>query len=135
MSETLKYVERCTGANHNGEAWIGFAEESKSGRTIYFNGSAYELTKGGGSPGNSFDVEAGGFYWISGVKKRGTNRHWAGSGRIMISKDAVEAFLETTGADQLDSSIYEVVESFSKTDKDRIRKLQNESPYDEDDAV
>ena len=135
MARLLKYVERCTGANHNGEAWIGFAETSKSGRTVYFNGRAYALTTGGGSAGNAYDVETNELYWISGVKKRGTNRHWAGSGRIAVSEDAVPALLERIGAAGIDASVYEVVDSFPKADKERFRELLNESYRDEVDAV
>jgi len=40
--------------------------------------------KGGGIYGNYICVETGDEYWISGVKKRDSNRHWAGSGRVTI---------------------------------------------------
>jgi hypothetical protein len=93
------------------------------------------LTTGGGVIGNAFDVETRDFYWISGVKKRGTNRHWAGSGRVSVSEDAVQALLELKGWAELDDFEYDVVPSFPSTDKDRIRDLLNESIYDEIDAV
>ena len=64
--------------------------------------------------------------------KRGTNRHWAGSGRISIESPAVEEYLQITGAGELDLSTFEVVDPFPKTDRERIRKLLNE-PLDQDD--
>ncbi len=134
MTKILKYVELCTGANHAGPAWIGFAESSKSGRTVYFNGRAFALTKGPFGFGNSYDLESGDAYWISGVKKRGSNRHWAGAGRISISRDAVPAFLELTGSNDIDDSLYEVVDSFPETDKARFRELLNESWREDGDA-
>ena len=135
MSRTLKYVELCTGTDHNGPAWIGFAETSRSGRMVYFNGRAYARTTGGGVVGNAYDVESREFVWISGVKKRETNRHVFGSGRTSVSEDAVEALLQLKGWTELDESEYDVVPSFPPTDKERIRQLLNESICDEVDAV
>jgi hypothetical protein len=34
----------------------------------------------GGGPGNYCDVDTDEDFWVSGVKKVGTDRHWAGSG-------------------------------------------------------
>ena len=33
------------------------------------------------------DVETGEEFWVSGVKKDGTDRHWAGSGAVEIDDD------------------------------------------------
>ncbi len=134
MTKLLRYVERCTGASHNGDAWIGYAETSKSGRTVYFNGRAFGRATGGGVSGNHYDVESGEEYWISGVKKRGTNRHWAGSGPIRIESIAVAEYLDLTGSSEIDTNVLEVVPLFPETDKDRIRELLNEPLDLEDDA-
>ena len=61
-------------------AAVGEVSFSKSGRTAYFNGKAFHRVKG--ICGNYQCVEDGDEYWISGVKTRGTNRHWAGGGPI-----------------------------------------------------
>ncbi|MGI9495688.1 MAG: hypothetical protein ACR2NK_06545 [Mariniblastus sp.] len=53
MPRSLKYIERCTGASHRGDAWIGFVETPKNGRTFYFNGRAYARAIGGGISGNT----------------------------------------------------------------------------------
>lgn len=134
MTRSLKYIERCTGDNHDGESWIGYVEESKSGRTIHFNGQGFCRSTGGGASGNHYDVETGEEYWISGVKKRGTNQHWAGTGRIVIETAAVAEYLELTGQPALDSSAFDEVDSFAKTDRDRIHDLLNE-PLDENDTA
>jgi len=122
----LKYIERCTGANHTGEAWIGYVAMSKSGRTVYFNGKGFCRSTGGGISGNHYDVETGEEYWISGVKKRGSNRHWAGSGRISIEEAAIAEYLELTGEPALDRTIFDVADYFAETDRDRIHELLNE---------
>ena len=84
--------------------------------------------------GNHYDVESGEDYWISGVKKRGTNRHWAGSGRILIESVAVAEYLELTRISKIDSNVLDVVDEFPKTDKERIREFLNEPLDLEDDA-
>ena len=71
-------------------------------------------------------MESGEEYWISGVKKQGTNRHWAGSGRINIEAAAVSEYLELTGKSTLDLSVFAIVEEFAETDRVRIHQLLNE---------
>ncbi len=74
----LKYIEQKTGYADNGPAWIARVTLSKSGQTIYFNGKALKRKRSGGGSGNYFEIGTGEEYWVSGVKKRGVNRHWAG---------------------------------------------------------
>lgn len=88
---------------------------SKSGRTVYFNGTALKRIERGGISGNHFDLESGDEYWVSGVKRRGTNRHWAGSGVIMIEASAVREYLQLTGQPELDSSQFQVVSDFGSS--------------------
>ena len=57
---------------------------SKTGRTVYYKGREFRRIQGGGVSGNYICVESGDEYWISGVKKRSTNRHWAGGGDIVL---------------------------------------------------
>ena len=84
----LMYVENKSEAGERGEARIGWVTFSKTGRSIYYGGKRFQRIKGGGVSGNYFESETGDEYWISGVKKTGTNRHWAGGGRILIDDDA-----------------------------------------------
>jgi hypothetical protein len=99
--ERLLYVE-CKTGGHAGEAWIGLVTFSKAGTTIYFNGLAYRSLKGRGFSANYADVETGEEYWITGVKKRGTNRHRFGSGLIHVDRRAVSPLLKHLGEDKLD---------------------------------
>ncbi len=105
MNKELIYVEVKSGYRDNGPAWIGFHGTSKSGSTIYFNGLAFQSLKGRGMSGNYFETESGEEYWISGVKKKGGDRHWAGSGKIIIDKKAVDEFLTLTGLSSLPPNI------------------------------
>jgi hypothetical protein len=80
------YVEQKTDGNrtlHNrGPAEIGEVTFSRSGTTAYYKGKTFRRIGGRGVYGNFRCVEDGNEYWISGVKKRGSNRHWAGGGPV-----------------------------------------------------
>src|SRR5262245_15261888 len=87
----LKYIELKTGHHHRGPAWIARVKTSRSGATVYFNGRA--LKRGNGVAGNHFDSTTGEEYWVSGIKKDGGDRHWAGSGQVLIDEDVREEYL------------------------------------------
>jgi len=91
------YVEHKTEAGDRGEARIGWVTFSKTGCSIYYRGKRFQRIKGGGVAGNYFDSETGDEYWISGVKKGGTNRHWAGGGDVLIDDDACSEYEEIVG--------------------------------------
>ncbi|HSG31548.1 MAG TPA: hypothetical protein VLB82_08390 [Thermodesulfobacteriota bacterium] len=97
MKQELIYVELKSGHSDNGPAWIGYKGSSKSGATIYFNGMAFKSLKGTGIGANYYECETGDQYWISGVKKNGSDRHWAGNGDILIDKNAVKDYLDIRG--------------------------------------
>ena len=86
----MRYIELKTGYNDNGPAWIGKVKLSKSGQTIYFNDKAFK--KCHGVYANYYDIETGDEYWISNVKKDGTDRHWAGSGKITVDKNIISEY-------------------------------------------
>jgi hypothetical protein len=70
----LRYIELKSGYSDDGPAWIGYVQESKSGRTLYFNDRGLMKLKGqrrGDSGGNYVDMETGESFWVSGVKKDG----------------------------------------------------------------
>jgi hypothetical protein len=48
--------------------------------------------KGGGVVGNFFDTETGEEYWVSGVKKRGSNAHPAEPVTVAVDDDALEEY-------------------------------------------
>ena len=122
----LKYIEKCTGRNHNGPAWIAYVQTSRSGRTVYFNGCALQATSGGGAVGNHYDLETLEDYWVSGVKKSGSNRHWAGSGYILVEESAVSELLALTGQSTLDKSLYRVTPDLPVTDPQQFVGRFNE---------
>jgi hypothetical protein len=86
------YVELKTGHSDNGPAWIGKVRFSKTGQTAYYRG--LEMRRNNRAGGNYMDVKTGEMYWISGVKRDGTDRHWAGSGAVQIDPEVRAAYLE-----------------------------------------
>ena len=120
----LRYIELKTGYNDNGPAWIGRVELSRSGRTVYFNGKAFKRAD---TRGTYVDLDTRELYWISGVKKRGTNRHPSGSGRIIIEAGAVPEYLELVGENELDRTRFVVSESIARPDPAKFHHLENET--------
>jgi hypothetical protein len=126
----LRYIELKSGHSDNGPAWIGYVTLSKTGRTAYFDGRGLMKLKGqrrGDSGGNYIDMETGESFWVSGVKKNGQDRHWAGSGKILIEAAAVADYLKAIKAKMLDTSRCEVTTSIRQTDIERLSRLANAS--------
>ena len=107
MKSQLLYVELKTGYGDSGPAWIGTGFYSKSGRTVYFNGQAFK--RANVIEGNHFDIESGDGYWISGIKKDGTDRHWAGTGTIEIDETIVADYLNLIGHTSLPKNKFQIV--------------------------
>ena len=107
----LRYIELKSGFGDSGPAWIGRVTLSRSKTTVYFNGRALKRAKGSGVSGNHFDLETGEEFWISGVKKNGEDRHWAGSGTVLVESGAVAEYLALRNIEALDCSRYRVTES------------------------
>ncbi|WP_411768950.1 mannose-1-phosphate guanylyltransferase [Winogradskyella sp. A3E31] len=125
MKPELKYIELKSGFGDTGPAWIGMAEFSKSGRTVYFNGKALKNSNAQGIVGNFYDIENGDEYWISGIKKNGTDRHWAGGGKIMVDRKVVDLYLSLVDFNVLDKKSFELVDIFP-TDKQKFAELENQ---------
>lgn len=125
MKPELKYIELKSGFGDNGPAWIGMVEFSKSRRTVYFNGKALKNSKAQGIAGNYYDIENGDEYWISGIKKNGTDRHWAGGGKIMIDRNVVDLYLSNVNFDGLDKNRFELTD-IKPTDKQKFAEIENE---------
>ena len=126
----LRYIELKSGYADNGPAWIGYVTQSKSGRTVYFNGRGLMKLKGqrrAGSAGNYIDMETGESFWVSGVKKNGEDRHWAGSGMVLVEAEAVSDYLCTINAKALDTSRCAITHAIVQTDIERLSQLANSS--------
>jgi len=65
--------------------------------------------------GNFVDISSGIEHWVSGVKKNGEDRHWAGFGKIYIDKSAIEGYLKIINKSEL------------PTNKFNMQEFENES--------
>ena len=124
----LRYIELKSGYSDNGPAWIAYVEQSKTGRTLYFDGRGLMKLKGqrrGEAGGNYIDMETGESFWVSGVTKNGEDRHWAGSGKILVEAAAAADYLKVIKAKTLDAPRCEVTNSIRPTDINRLSQLAN----------
>jgi hypothetical protein len=124
MKTEIVYVEIETGANHDGKAWIGKCFFSKTGQTIYFNGKVYRKWKGFSS--NYFDIETGNGFWISGVKKNGTDRHRLGKGIIEIDESIIPEYLKIIGETELQKNKFKIVKLDNVPAKEKATEILNE---------
>ncbi|MFO8015260.1 MAG: 1-deoxy-D-xylulose-5-phosphate synthase [Phycisphaerae bacterium] len=91
MKPRIMYIELKSGHSDDGPARIGRVTFSRTGKTIYYRGHRFQSLKGGGYA-NYVDIDTGDEYWISGCKKNGEDRHWAGSGLVEIDEDVREEY-------------------------------------------
>lgn len=125
--QELLYIELKSGHGDCGPAWIGHATLSKTGRTVYFNGRALKRSGGQGVSGNHYCLETGDEYWVSGVKRDGCDRHWAGSGPIMIDARVVAEYLAFRGLSRLDPTHHRIVSDIQETDIAKFHDLENQT--------
>lgn len=123
MIHDLMYIELKTGYSNDGPAWIGHVKTSKSKKTIYFNNHAFQ--KYNGNYSNYIDIENGDEYWISGLKKKESNRHWDGHGKIMIDRRAVKEYLSLIGEKALPLNLFEVTDIEDKFPIERVNRMLN----------
>jgi hypothetical protein len=88
LKRRLMCVENKEGDLDGVDARIGWVTFSKSGQSVHYRGRTLTKNKGWGTCGNFFDARTGEEFWISGVKKRGSNAHWAEKVTIAIDPDA-----------------------------------------------
>ncbi len=92
-SERVMYVECKDGDIDGADARIGWVRYSKTGRSVYYRGLTLSAIGGRGGAGNFIDAETGTEYWVSGIKKRGSNLHPAESGKkVVVDEDARAAY-------------------------------------------
>jgi hypothetical protein len=92
LKRRLMYVENKDGHIDGADARIGWVAFSKSGRSIFYHGR--ELVSANGVRGNFLDVKTREEFWVSGVKKRGSNVHWAEPASVEIDDDARQSYDE-----------------------------------------
>jgi len=126
MKSEIKYIELKTGFSDNGQAWIGLVSFSKSGRTLYFDGKAFQSLNGNGINGNYFEIESGNEYWISGVKKNQSDRHVYGGGKIYVEKRILNDYLNIINQQSLKERDYEIIEVEIEIPTERINELENQ---------
>lgn len=88
MHPRLIYIERKD--ELTGPARIGWAQCSKTGKTIYYHGHSFQSLKGSGYKANFFDVENGEAYWICGPRKDGMDALYPAI--VEIDSDAREEY-------------------------------------------
>lgn len=124
MKPKIMYIELKSGYSDNGPACIGKVEFSKSGQTIYFDNKAIKKLKTPGIGANHFDIVTGDEYWVSGVKKNGTDRHWAGGGKIMIDRKSIDDYLKLVDFTVIENKYFDIID-FAATDKSKFREIEN----------
>lgn len=90
MRRRVMYVESKGEPIDGAYAHIGWVTFSKTGKTVYYRDKTLE--KGNGISGNFFDTSTGEEYWISGVKKKGSNAHPHSPVKIVVDEDAAEEY-------------------------------------------
>jgi len=88
----VMYLENKEGLISGARARIGWVTFSKSGRTVYYGGRSLKAIGGRGVRGNFIDEQSGEEFWISGVKKRGSNTHDAESASVVVDDDAQDEY-------------------------------------------
>ena len=90
MDSRIMYIELKSEQHDRGPARIGRVAFSRTGRTVYYSGRRLERSRSFNA--NYFDVATGEEYWISGCKRNGQDRHWAGGGPVEIDEDVREEY-------------------------------------------
>lgn len=92
QTRRVMYVENKDGVIGGAAARVGWVEFSKTGRTVYYQGRSLSSAKGRGVRGNFIDEKTGEEFWVSGIKKRGSNIHPAEFVVPVIDQDAKEEY-------------------------------------------
>jgi len=86
------HVYRVQAGSLTGTSRIGRVTFSKTGRTLYYDGQAFQSLKGAGFKSNYYCVETGADYWISGPKRRGGDRMYGSVLSVEIDEDVREEY-------------------------------------------
>jgi len=86
MKTRIMYIEDKS-QGLSGPARIGRVEMTKLGKTIYYRGRTFRTLGGRGFKANSYDVQTGGEFWISGPRRDGADRLYGGRVAVEIDED------------------------------------------------
>lgn len=75
-----------------GDARIGRVSFSKTGRTLYYRGRAFQSLRGTGFKANYYDIATEEEYWISGPRKDGADRLYGEPLPVEIDEDVREEY-------------------------------------------
>jgi hypothetical protein len=92
MQTRIMYMEK-KGVELSGPARIGRVRFSRSGRTLYYAGKAFQSLGGRGSKANFFECGFGDDYWISGCRRDGADRLYPGI--VEIDDDVRDEYWRT----------------------------------------
>jgi hypothetical protein len=118
----LRYIGLKTGYQDDGPAWVGRVKQSRSRRTVYFNGRALHQV----GRGRHVDIVTREEFWVSGVKKDGEDRHWTGSGLVYIEESAVTEYLAVVGERELDVKRFRVIGDLPEPNPSEFVALENQ---------
>lgn len=90
MRSRIMYIEHKV--NLTGPARIGRVTFSKTGRTLYYRGQAFQSLRGRGFKANYHDTQTGEHYWISGPRRDGADRLYGESTPVEIDEDVREEY-------------------------------------------
>jgi len=76
--------------------------------------------------GDYADIETGEGYWISRIKRNGQDRHWAGHGKIMIDRKAVNEYLNYRELTELKESQFTIVDIVETRQPIDFYEIENE---------
>ena len=103
MKSRIMYIE-FKGDGLVGPARIGRVTFSKTGGTYYYKDKSFKKLRGGGYKDNCYDIESGEHYWISGPKKNGEDRLYAGGDIVEIDADVRVEYWSQIGKQPENSS-------------------------------
>lgn len=88
----VMYIENKDGDIDGVAARIGWVSFSKSGKSVFYRGRELHKCSRGGIRGNFIDANTREEFWVSGIKKRGSNVHPAESVSFEIDADALDEY-------------------------------------------
>ena len=92
LTRRIMYVENKNGTIDGVAGRVGWVTSSRTGQTVYYRDLTLTKAKGGGIRGNFLNRVSGEEYWVSGIKRRGTNAHHAEPVAIEVDADALAGY-------------------------------------------